>query len=88
MTGIAAHVSVEALGVRYREADDVTEKSHVQTIWLLAKGHGKAEVAELLGFSRRWLNRLIARYNRHVPRVWATSVPTTVPRPRSSPRRF
>jgi transposase len=67
MTGIAPHVSVEALGVRYREADDVTEKSHVQAIWLLAKGHGKGEVAELLGFSRRWLNKLIARYNRHGP---------------------
>ena len=32
MTGIAPHVSVEALEVRYRETDDVTEKSHVQAI--------------------------------------------------------
>ena len=63
MTTIAPHLSVEALGVRYREAADVTEKSHVQAIWLLAKGHGKTEVGELLGFSRRWLNKLVARYN-------------------------
>jgi transposase len=67
MTTIAPHLSVEALGDRHREADDVTEKSHVQAIWLLAKGHGKAEVGELLGMSRRWLNKLIARYNRHGP---------------------
>jgi transposase len=67
MTGIAPHVSVEALGVRYREAEDVIEKSHVQAIWLLAKGHGKTEVGELLGFSRRWLNKLVARYNAEGP---------------------
>jgi hypothetical protein len=59
MTTISPHLSVEELGTRYRAAWDV--------IWLLAKGHGKAEVGELLGFSRRWLNRLIARYNAHGP---------------------
>jgi transposase len=67
MTMIAPHLSVEELGVFYRAADDVTEKSHVQAIWLLAKGHGKAEVSELLGYSRRWLDKLIARYNAHGP---------------------
>jgi len=67
MTTIAPHLSVEELGARYRAACDVIEKSHVQAIWLLAKGHGKAEVGELLGFSRRWLNRLISRYNARGP---------------------
>jgi transposase len=67
MTTISPHLSVEELGARHRAATDVIEKSHVQAIWLLAKGHGKAEVGELLGFSRRWLNRLIARYNAHGP---------------------
>jgi transposase len=67
MTIIAPHLSVDELGARYRAATDVIEKSHVQAIWLLAKGHGKAEVGELLGFSRRWLNRLIARYNARGP---------------------
>lgn len=67
MTTIAPHLSVDELGARYRAATDVIEKSHVQAIWLLAKGHGKAEVGELLGFSRRWLNRLVARYNARGP---------------------
>src|SRR5262245_39147540 len=67
MTTIAPHLSVEELGARYRAACDVIEKSHVQAIWQLAKGHGKAEVGELLGFSRRWLNRLISRYNARGP---------------------
>lgn len=67
MTTISAHLSVEELGAKYRAATDVIEKSHVQAIWLLTKCHGKAEVGELLGFSRRWLNRLIARYNARGP---------------------
>lgn len=67
MTTIAPHLNLEALGERYREAGEVIEKSHAQAILLLAKGHGKAEVGELLGFSRRWLNKLIARYNKHGP---------------------
>jgi transposase len=67
MTTTAPHLRVEELGARYRAATDVIEKSHMQAIWLLAKGHGKAEVGELLGFSRRRLNRLIARYSARGP---------------------
>jgi hypothetical protein len=88
MTTIAPHLSVEELGARYRAAADVIEKSHVQAIWLLAKGHGKSEVGELLGFSRRWLNRLIApAITLAVRKASATSAPTTAPKPRSSQRR-
>ena len=59
----ADHLSVSALEEKYRSCTDVTAARHVQTIWLLAKGHTIAEVAATVSFARRWVERLLARYN-------------------------
>ena len=40
---------------------------HYQVIWLLAEGRSCAEVARLTGFVRRWVEELVARYNRFGP---------------------
>ena len=53
MTMIAAHMSLEALRERYVSSVDVCEARHFQTIWLLAKGHSVADVAEMTSFGRR-----------------------------------
>ena len=42
---------------------DATALRHLQTIWLLAKGHDIAEVAATVSYARRWVERLLARYN-------------------------
>ena len=67
MTTIAAHLSVEALRDRYVSSADVMEARHFQTIWLLAKGHGVGDVAEMTSFGRRWIEQLVVRYNAEGP---------------------
>src|SRR5215217_6924279 len=63
MAHVADHLSVSALEPQYRSCTDVTAARHVQTIWLLAKGHHIAEVAATVSYARRWVERLLARYN-------------------------
>jgi transposase len=62
MAGDAGRLTVEQLGERFRAATDVVERSHCQVIWLLAKGHSTAEVAEIVALSPRWVNKLARRY--------------------------
>src|SRR4051794_1714205 len=63
MAHVADHLSVSALEQQYRSCTDVTAARHFQTIWLLAKGHHIAEVAATVSYARRWVERLLARYN-------------------------
>src|SRR3954467_7399220 len=63
MAHVADHVSVSALEQQYRSCTDVTAARHLQAIWLLAKGHQIAEVAAMVSYARRWVERLLARYN-------------------------
>src|SRR4051812_41087982 len=69
MAHVADHLSVSALEQQYRSCTDVTAARHLQTIWLLAKGHASAEVAATVSFARRWVERLLARYNAHGPQA-------------------
>ena len=64
MTIRVEHLSIGELEARVRAAGDVVERSHCQTIWLLAKGHSTAEVAEVMALSERWVNKLARRYER------------------------
>jgi transposase len=52
-----------ALEQQYRSCPDATASRHLQTIWLLAKGHDIAEVAATVSYARRWVERLLARDN-------------------------
>ena len=63
---VAGHLSVSELETRFRAAKDTLEKSHLQVIWLLAKGHSKDEVAQITALSPRWINKLLQRC-----RAWA-----------------
>ena len=63
MAHVVDHLSVSALEEKYRSCTDVTAARHVQAIWLLAKGHHIAEVAATVSYARRWVERLLARYN-------------------------
>src|SRR4051794_1048001 len=69
MAHVADHLSVSALEQQYRSCTDVTAARHVQTIWLLAKGHASAEVAATVSYARRWVDRLLARYNAQGPQA-------------------
>jgi transposase len=69
MAHVADHLSVLALEQQYRSCTDVTAARHVQTIWLLAKGHEIAEVSATVSYARRWVERLRARYNAQGPQA-------------------
>ncbi|MGH2415121.1 MAG: IS630 family transposase [Microcystaceae cyanobacterium] len=66
---IAAHLSLEELAIRYRQAQDPIERSHYQIIWLLAGGRKTEEVAQITGYSRSWLYELVWGYNRSGPQT-------------------
>ncbi|NEQ87521.1 MAG: helix-turn-helix domain-containing protein [Moorea sp. SIO2I5] len=51
----ANYLSAEELLVHYRQATDVTERTHYQIIWLLVKGKTPYEVAEVTGYTRHWI---------------------------------
>ena len=69
MAHVADHLSVSALEQQYRSCTDVIAARHVQTIWLLAKGHEIAAVSATVSFARRWVERLLARYNAGGPQA-------------------
>jgi transposase len=67
MTAIASHLSGEELEARYETAADPVAKSHFHAVWLLSLGYRTQEVAEILSFSPRWVQRLLKRYNEQGP---------------------
>src|SRR5215211_9426933 len=69
MAHVADHLSVSALEQQYRSCTDVTAARHIQAIWLLAKGHDLAQVSATVSYARRWVERLLARYNAQGPQA-------------------
>jgi len=67
MTAIASHLSATELEARYKTAADPVAKSHFHAVWLLSLDYKTEEVAEILSFSARWVQRLVKRYNEQGP---------------------
>jgi transposase len=63
MTAIASHLSVAELEAHYKSAEDPVSKSHFHALWLLSMDYKTGEVAAILSFSPRWVQRLVKRYN-------------------------
>lgn len=61
------HLTVEELKDRYREAEDPVERSHAQIVWLLAQGESAKRVAQITGYSARWISEVACRYNEGGP---------------------
>ena len=64
---LVAHVSPADLGRRYRAARSPVERSHLQIVWLLSRGRGEREVAQVTGYGRRWVAEVVRRYNEAGP---------------------
>jgi transposase len=60
---LAEHLSLAELGRRYRAARGRVERGHLQVVWLLRQGRSGAEVAQVMGLSRRWVAEIVRRYN-------------------------
>ena len=67
MAEVAGHLSLAELQAGYRDSRAATLARHYQVIWLLAQGRSCAEVAQLTSLARRWVEQLLARYNRFGP---------------------
>ena len=67
MAKVAEHLSLAELQAGYRTSGDARLARHYQVIWLLAQGRSCAEVAQLTSLARRWVERLLVRYNAFGP---------------------
>src|SRR3954463_15659127 len=66
-SGLAAHLSPAELGQRYRAARSPVERSHLQIVWLLSRGRGEREGAQVTGYGRRWVGEGARRYDEGGP---------------------
>jgi transposase len=66
---IVPHLSSEELESRYRKTHDPVERSHYQILWLISRGKSTAQVMEVTGYSRGWIQQLARRYNADGPRA-------------------
>ncbi len=57
------HKSIEELEKLYRQTQDPIERTRLQILWLLAKGHKVGEVSEVTGYRRGSIYRIVERYN-------------------------
>lgn len=57
------HLHSEELENRYRKAHDPVLRSHYQILWLISLGNTTAQVMEVTGYSRGWIQQLARRYN-------------------------
>lgn len=60
---LVRHLEAADLYRRYKEAKGGTERTHLQVIWLLTSGRSAKFVAEVTGYSQRWVSILVGRYN-------------------------
>ena len=67
MAKVAEHLSLAELQAGYRTSGDAKLARHYQVIWWLAQGRSCAEVAQLTSLARRWVERLLGRYNQFGP---------------------
>jgi transposase len=60
---VARHDGADEVEVAYRAERDGVRRGHLQVIWLLLGGMGLGEVSRATGFSVRWIEKLIHRWN-------------------------
>jgi transposase len=59
---VAPHLTVAELHARYRAAEDPVARSQWQMPWLLGQGTATAEVAQMTGYTVRWVQEIARRY--------------------------
>jgi transposase len=79
---LTAHLAVDELERRYRQASEPHERSWWQILWLLSRGQTAKAVAESTGYSPYWIGQLARRYNTQGPEAMRNRQHT---RPRPTP---
>ena len=62
-TKLEPHATPEELKQRYLTTADLSERRHFQALWLLSQEKTQAQTAALVGFSERWVQEIVKRYN-------------------------
>ena len=57
------HHTTEELCRLYREADNVVARSRWHMLWLVSRGEPTAAVVAATGYSTRWVQEVVRRYN-------------------------
>lgn len=60
---IQTDYTAEELHERYRQAKDAVERTHWHILWLAKEGKTPQVIAELLGYTARWVRTVIGRWN-------------------------
>lgn len=60
---LAAHLTDTEVRDRFRACRDATERARWQVIWLKTQQRTADAIAEVTGYSARWVRALIHRYN-------------------------
>jgi transposase len=60
---IQTDLKAEELHERYRHAKDAVERTHWHILWLAKEGKTPQMIAELLGYTARWVRTVIGRWN-------------------------
>src|SRR5436309_15696003 len=64
---LVAHWDAATALEAYRGERDGVRRGHLQVIWLLLSGAAASAVARVTGFSLRWVEKLVARWNAEGP---------------------
>jgi Transposase and inactivated derivatives len=60
---VKTDLTAEELHERYRQTKDAVERTHWHILWQMQEGKAPREVAELLGYTARWVRTVIQRWN-------------------------
>lgn len=72
----------ERLEGLYRKAADPVLRTHLLMVWRISVGDSVGEVAEMVGYSRKWTTEIAGVASQVVWRLWATAT-TAIPAPRT-----
>jgi len=64
---LGSHWDAATVLEAYRGERDGVRRAHLQVIWLLLSGEAASAVARVSGFSLRWVDKLVARWNAEGP---------------------
>ncbi len=60
---VQTDLTAEELQKRYRQTTDSVERTHWHILWQAKEGKTPREVAELLGYTARWVRTIMQRWN-------------------------
>jgi transposase len=66
-TKLEPHLTPAELKEGYRTATDRAVRCHFQALWLISQGSTQQEAGEIVGYTQRWVQEIVKRYNADGP---------------------